>query len=113
MNYGVAAVTFKGPEPTWMSLLTDNLCIPDRRGRIALRPARLPRLRHGAPRVPREERARYEGTIFLDCLAIHVLPGATTCRKCFVICFLKVPLACLGSIAATVQPNSLGNSQKT
>ena len=75
-----------------MSLLTDNLCIPDRRGRIALRPARLPRLRHGAPRVPREERARYEGTIFLDGLAIHVQPGATTCRKCFVICFLKVPL---------------------
>ena len=38
---------------------------------------------------------------------------AETCSKGFVICFLKVPLACLGSMAAAVQPNSLGNSQKT
>ena len=33
--------------------------------------------------------------------------------KGFVKCFRKVPLACLGSMAATVQPNGLGNSQKT
>ena len=29
------------------------------------------------------------------------------------MCFLKVPLACLGSMAAAVQPNGLGNSLKT
>ena len=38
--------------------------------------------------------------------------GAATCSEGFVICFLKVPLACLGSMAAAVQPNNLGNSQK-
>ena len=42
---------------------------------------------------------------------------APTGRGChlfqgFVICFRKVPLACLGSMAAAVQPYSLGNSQK-
>ena len=26
---------------------------------------------------------------------------------------MKVPLACLGSMAAAVQPNGLGNTQKT
>ena len=36
--------------------------------------------------------------------------GAATCSKGFVTCFLKVPLACLGSMAAAVQPNSQGNS---
>jgi len=41
-----------------------------------------------------------------------VLVGAATCSVGFVICFLKVPLACLGSMAAAVLPNSLGNSQK-
>ena len=35
-----------------------------------------------------------------------------TCSEGFVICFLKVPLACLGSMAAAVEPNSLENSQK-
>ena len=44
--------------------------------------------------------------------ANHVLGGAATCSEGFVICFLKVPLACLGNMAAAVQPNSLGNSQK-
>ena len=43
----------------------------------------------------------------------EVLGGAATCSEGFVICFLKVPLACLGSMAAAVQPNSLGNYQKT
>ena len=43
----------------------------------------------------------------------HVLGGAATCSKGFVLCFLKVPLACLGSMAAAVQLNSLGNSWKT
>ena len=28
-------------------------------------------------------------------------------------CFLKVPLACLGSMAAAVWPNSMCNTQKT
>ena len=40
-------------------------------------------------------------------------PGTATCSKGFVISFLKVPLACLGSMAAAVQPNGLWNSQKT
>ena len=39
--------------------------------------------------------------------------GAATCSKGFVVHFLKVPLACWGSSVAAVQPNSLGNSQKT
>ena len=34
--------------------------------------------------------------------------GAATCSEGFVACFLKVPLACLGSMAAALQPNSLG-----
>ena len=43
-----------------------------------------------------------------------VVPGgAATCSEGFVVCFLKVPLACWGSMAAAVQPNSLGNSKKT
>ena len=41
-----------------------------------------------------------------------VLGGAATCSKGFVICFLKVPLACLGSMSVTVQPNSLGTLRK-
>ena len=32
---------------------------------------------------------------------------AATCYKGFVKCFLNVPLACLGSMAAAVQPNGL------
>ena len=43
----------------------------------------------------------------------HVLGGAATCSKGFAICFLKVALSCLGSMEAAVQPNGLGNSQKT
>ena len=41
-----------------------------------------------------------------------VLCGAATCSEGFVICSLKVPLACLGSMAGSVMANSLGNSQK-
>ena len=37
--------------------------------------------------------------------------GEATCSKGFVIGFLKVPLACLGSMAAAGQPNGLWNSQ--
>ena len=44
--------------------------------------------------------------------SIIVLGGAATCFEGFVICFLKVPLACLGSVAAAVQPNSLGTLGK-
>ena len=44
--------------------------------------------------------------------SLDVLGGAATCSEGFVICFIKVPLACLGSMAIAVQPNSLGNSQK-
>ena len=39
--------------------------------------------------------------------------GASGWEKDFVKCFLKVPLACLGSTAAAVQPNGLWNSKKT
>ena len=39
--------------------------------------------------------------------------GAAICGDSLVICFLKAPLACLGSMRAAVQPNGLGNSQKT
>ena len=41
-----------------------------------------------------------------------VLGGAATCSEGFVTCFLKVPLACLGCMAAAVQPSGLGNSRK-
>ena len=41
-----------------------------------------------------------------------VIGGAATYSEGFLNCFLKVPLACLGSMAAAVLPNSLGNSQK-
>ena len=37
-----------------------------------------------------------------------LLGGAATCSEGFVICFLKVSLACLGSMAAAIQHNSLG-----
>ena len=40
------------------------------------------------------------------------LGGAATCSEGFVICFIKVPLAYLNSMAAAVYPNSLWNSQK-
>ena len=33
--------------------------------------------------------------------------GAATCSEGFVICFLKVPLTCWGSMVAAVQPNTL------
>ena len=38
--------------------------------------------------------------------------GSATCFEGFVVSFLKVPLACLGSMAAEVQPNSLGTLGK-
>ena len=41
-----------------------------------------------------------------------VLGWAASCSEGFVTCFLKVPLACLGSMAAAVQPNSLGTLRK-
>ena len=41
-----------------------------------------------------------------------ILGGAATCSEGFVICFIKVPLAYLNSMAAAVYPNSLWNSQK-
>ena len=34
---------------------------------------------------------------------VQVLGGAATCLEGFVICFLRVPLACLGSMAAAVK----------
>ena len=46
--------------------------------------------------------------------SIEIIPGgAATCSEGCVVNFLKVPLACWGSSVAAVQPNSLGNSQKT
>ena len=44
---------------------------------------------------------------------IFVLGGAATCSEGFLICFLRVPPACFGNMAAAVQPNDLGNFQKT
>ena len=35
-------------------------------------------------------------------ILVIILGGAATCSEGFVICFLKVPLACLGSMAAAV-----------
>ena len=46
-------------------------------------------------------------------IALPVQSGAAGCIKGFVKCFLEVPLACLGSMTAAVQHNSLYNSQKT
>ena len=42
----------------------------------------------------------------------HILGGAATCSEDFLTCFLKVPLPCLGSMAAAVQPNILGTLRK-
>ena len=42
-----------------------------------------------------------------------VQSGAGGCVKGFVKCFLEVPLAWLGSMAAAVQPSCLRNSHKT
>ena len=52
--------------------------------------------------------------IIVLCLLLFncVLGGAAAFSEGFVICFLKVPLACLGNMVAAVQPNSLGNSKK-
>ena len=44
--------------------------------------------------------------------AKYLLGGAATCSEGFVMCFLKIPLACMGSMAAAVLPNGLGNFQK-
>ena len=41
---------------------------------------------------------------------VFLQSGAAGWVKGFVTCFLEVPLACLGSMAAAVQPNGLGNS---
>ena len=41
---------------------------------------------------------------YLVCL---ILGGAATCSEGFLICFLKVPFDCLGSMAAAVMPGEL------
>ena len=48
----------------------------------------------------------------IDFLACDILVGAATCSEGFVICFLKVSLACLGSMAAAVQPKAWGTLRK-
>ena len=55
-----------------------------------------------------------------DCIAYDgekmlrlIQSGAATCKKGVLLCFLKITLACLGCMAAAVQPKRLGNSQKT
>ena len=50
----------------------------------------------------------------LDLIAIvsSVQSGAAGCVKGFLTCFLEVPLAGLGCMAAAVQPSCLWNSQK-
>ena len=86
--------------------------VADRLGRIELRgdPSSL-----GVPRAVRDKL----GALMTGCVQrdlerffIDLLGGEATCSEGFVMCFLKVPLACLGSRAAAVQPSSLGNSQK-
>ena len=42
----------------------------------------------------------------------NVQSGAAGWIKCLVTCFMEVPLTCLGSMAAAVQPKCLWNSQK-
>ena len=42
-------------------------------------------------------------------IEFSVQSGAATCSEGFVICFLKVHLACLCSMTAAVQPNCLWN----
>ena len=51
--------------------------------------------------------------VSLQFLSLSVQSGAAGLGKGFVTCFLEVPLACLGSMAAAVQPSYLWNSQKT
>ena len=87
--------------------------VADRLGRIELRgdPSSL-----GVPRAVRDKLAALmTGCVQRDLerFFIDLLGGEATCSEGFVMCFLKVPLACLGSMAAAVQPNSLGNSQKS
>ena len=55
-----------------------------------------------------------------DCIAYDgekmlrlIQSGAATCKKGVLLCFLKITVACLGCMAAAVQPKRLGNSQKT
>ena len=43
----------------------------------------------------------------------NIQSKAATCEKGFENCFLKVSLACLGSMAAAVLPSGLWNSEKT
>ena len=38
----------------------------------------------------------------------HIPGGAASCSEGFVVCFLKVPHACWGSMAAATQPNGPG-----
>ena len=49
---------------------------------------------------------------FFHTISTQVQSGAAGCVKCFVTCFLEVPLACLGSMVDAIQPNGLWNSQK-
>ena len=46
-------------------------------------------------------------------VVIELQSGAAGCVKGFETCFLEVPLACLGSMAAAVQPSCPWNPQKT
>ena len=79
--------------------------VADRLGRIELRgdPSSL-----GVPRAVRDKLAALmTGCVQRDLerFFIDLLGGEATCSEGFVMCFLKVPLACLGSRAAAVQPS--------
>ena len=74
---------------------------------LAVQPAAVGAAERGAGRTPP---GKPEKVISLRLFSI--LGGAATCVQGFVISFLKVPLACLGCMAAAVQPSGLGNSQK-
>ena len=67
---------------------------------------------HKAPKVSNIHNANSTVRVWLD-KHDHIQSGALGCEKGSVKYFLKVPLACLCSMAAAVQPNSLGNSWKT
>ena len=45
---------------------------------------------------------------YLVCL---ILGGAATCSEGFLICFLKVPFDCFGSMAAAVMPGELSEKK--
>ena len=61
----------------------------------------------------REGRKLIAGKAMIQYSEYYIQSGAAGSEKGFDKCFLKVLLACLGSMAAAVQLNCLGNSRNT